>query len=113
MTGGFTYAGQPFGLTVSARNAGGSATQNYAGSFARNVTLIARDAADTISNPGPGALPCPRSVTAATFNQGVASATPGICLYQRADGADKCTPACHGIRSEFADRPQRRGGDRP
>ncbi|MDR0576245.1 MAG: DUF11 domain-containing protein, partial [Candidatus Accumulibacter sp.] len=54
--GAFTYSRQPFPVTVTAKNSAGAATQNYAGVFARNVTLTARDIGDTLDNPGPGAL---------------------------------------------------------
>lgn len=78
-TGGFSYSGQPFSVTVTARNLAGGTTQNYHGSgtpFAKAVTLSARDAADTAANPGPGALTA-ASVAAAGFSNGVATtATP-------------------------------------
>lgn len=37
--GGFTYSRQPFTTVVTAREAGGSVTENYAGGHARDVTL--------------------------------------------------------------------------
>lgn len=37
--GGFTYAKQAFPIRVSAKNFAGSVTQNYAGAFAKQVTL--------------------------------------------------------------------------
>ncbi len=56
-TDGFTYSGQPFTASVTARNLGGVVTQNYDGSgvnptpvFAKNVTLIASGAAGTLAN---------------------------------------------------------------
>lgn len=36
---GFTYSGQPFMVTITAREAGGAITQNYAGNLAKQVTL--------------------------------------------------------------------------
>lgn len=42
---GFTYSGQPFLVTISAREANGAITQNYAGNFSKLVTLS--DAGDT------------------------------------------------------------------
>lgn len=50
----FIYATQPFGLTVSAMNGAGAVTKNYAGGYARAVTISARNAAGaagTIVNP--------------------------------------------------------------
>lgn len=43
--GGMAYAGQPFMVTVTARNAAEGATANYTGVFAKPVTLSATDAA--------------------------------------------------------------------
>lgn len=37
--GSFSYAGQPFSATVSAASVSGALTQNYAGSYAKEVTL--------------------------------------------------------------------------
>jgi len=57
----WTYSGQPFGVTVIARNAANGTTHNYyvkgAEAFARDMTLSAwSDAAPATANPGPGAL---------------------------------------------------------
>ena len=68
----FSYAGQPFGATVTARNAGGSTTLNYDGTantspnFARAVTLAlaAANASGTLSGT---------AVAASAFVSGVAS----------------------------------------
>ncbi len=79
VAGSFTYAGQPFPLTVSAKNLSGVTTQNYAGAFARNVTLTARDAADTINNPGPGTL-SPTNIANGVFIAGLANATPNYAF---------------------------------
>jgi len=65
--GGFTYSGQPFPLTVTAKNTGGGTTQNYAGSFARTVTLADANGAAGTFNPA--------SLAAADFTAGVASKT--------------------------------------
>jgi len=43
--GGFTYSGQPFLVTVTARESGGGVTQNYAGAYAKETVLS--DAGDT------------------------------------------------------------------
>lgn len=75
VAGGFTYSGQPFPLTVTARNLAGGATANYAGDYAHQVTLAARNAGDTAGNPGPGVL-ASNVVLATGFAAGVASATP-------------------------------------
>ncbi|HEX7047357.1 MAG TPA: DUF6701 domain-containing protein [Gammaproteobacteria bacterium] len=48
---GFTYSRQPFTVTVTARNAAGVTTQNYDGSFAKDVTLSnAGDVSDLTNN---------------------------------------------------------------
>ncbi|HET6788714.1 MAG TPA: DUF6701 domain-containing protein, partial [Aquabacterium sp.] len=80
--GGFTYSGQPFGVTVTARNAANATTQNYAGSgtivaapllslYPQGVSLSA------VNNASTGALTS-GTVSAASFAAGVAtvSATP-------------------------------------
>ncbi|HET6788428.1 MAG TPA: DUF6701 domain-containing protein, partial [Aquabacterium sp.] len=80
--GGFTYSGQPFGVTVTARNAANATTQNYAGSgtivaapllslYPQGVSLSA------VNNAGTGALTS-GTVSATSFVAGVAtvSATP-------------------------------------
>ncbi len=65
--GGFTYSGQPFGLKVTAKNAGGGITQNYRGTFAKNVTL-----ADANGNAGSFS---PASVASTSFSNGIADLT--------------------------------------
>ncbi|MDR0564237.1 MAG: DUF11 domain-containing protein, partial [Azoarcus sp.] len=73
--GNFTYSGQPFSVTVTAKNEMNGTTQNYTGAFARNVTLTVRDAADTQSNPGPGTL-LPSVVSNTDFSGGIGSFSP-------------------------------------
>lgn len=65
--GGFTYSGQPFPLKVTARNSAGTVTANYAGSFAKTVTL-------SDANGNAGAF-SPATITAASFVAGVANLT--------------------------------------
>jgi len=78
----FTYSGQPFGVTVTARNAANATTQNYAGSgtvvaapllsvYPQGVSLSA------VNNAGTGGLTS-GTVSAASFVAGAAtvSATP-------------------------------------
>lgn len=73
--GGFTYSGQPFPLTVTALNLAGGTTQNYSGGYSKAISLIARDAADTSDNPGPGAW-LSSSLDAGSFTAGIVSFTP-------------------------------------
>lgn len=74
-SGVFTYSGQPFSVTVTAKNASGITTQNYHGAtYAKATTLAARDAADTTANPGPGAF-AGNSIAAAAFVNGEVTAT--------------------------------------
>ena len=82
---GFVYAGEPFSLTVSARNStmcsGGTpdvcTTQNYAGSFAKAETLTAWDAVGSVvtQNPGGGVV-SNNLIPATAFAAGLATATP-------------------------------------
>ncbi|MBC7454545.1 MAG: DUF3494 domain-containing protein [Massilia sp.] len=77
---GLTYAGKPFGVTLTARNTAGSTTENYAGAFARDVTLGAWSApgARTLRNPPatPGGNQLNHNdMAAAAFRQGIASTT--------------------------------------
>lgn len=74
-SGVFTYSGQPFSVTVTAKNISGTTTQNYHGAtFAKTTTLAARDAADTAANPGPGTL-AGNSIAATAFANGEVTAT--------------------------------------
>lgn len=63
--GSFTYSGQPFPLTVTAKNLGGGTTQNYAGAFAKTVTL-------SDANGATGAF-TPASLAAGDFPAGEAN----------------------------------------
>lgn len=65
VAGGFTYSGQPFVSTVTARNASAATTQNYFGNFAKAVT---------ISNAGATTNMTGNSVPAAGFSAGVGAA---------------------------------------
>lgn len=49
-SGSFTYSGQPFSVTVTAKNASGTTTKNYAGAYAKAVTLT--DANSATNNSG-------------------------------------------------------------
>jgi MSHA biogenesis protein MshQ len=64
---------------VTARTLSGGAATNYSGDYARNVSLTARDMADTSDNPGPGSL-SPAIVLNSGFSGGVASATPSYAF---------------------------------
>ena len=63
--GSFSYAGQPFGTTLTAKNALGDVTQNYAGVVARTINLSDSTANATGTLSG--------SVPASTFSLGVAT----------------------------------------
>ncbi len=65
--GGFTYSGQPFPLRVTARNAAGATTQNYAGALAKAGTWA--DGNGAAGSFSPATLP------AASFTAGVADLT--------------------------------------
>jgi uncharacterized repeat protein (TIGR01451 family) len=66
--GAFTYSAQPFDLTLTARNLAGATTQNYAGVFAKAVTL-------SEANGVTGGSLSPLSATGSSFVAGVASLT--------------------------------------
>jgi MSHA biogenesis protein MshQ len=72
--GGFSYAGQPIPTTITARNASGGTTVNYAGSFARATTI---GDAGTL---GLGSFDSAANVPASAFASGVASATPAYAF---------------------------------
>ncbi len=82
--GTFSYGGQPFGVTVTARNAFGGITANYDGSaattpnFARAVTLL--DASGT----GGGSLS--GSVAASSFRAGVGSGSATYAFLDKLTG---------------------------
>lgn len=65
--GGFTYSGQPFPLKVTAKNSVGATTANYAGGFAKTVTL-------TDANGTAGSF-SPATIAAGSFVAGVADLT--------------------------------------
>ncbi|MFN0186169.1 MAG: DUF6701 domain-containing protein [Aquabacterium sp.] len=96
--GAFSYAGQPFTATLTARNAAGNVTTNYDGSastspnFAQAVTLT--DAAAL----GLGSFNGTDSVPASTFRAGVGAASPAY-TYTSKLGA----PATMSLRASDAD----------
>ena len=73
--GSFSYAGQPFATTVTARNAGGSTTLNYDGSASTTPTYAKATTLSDASALGLGTL-SGNSIAAAAYTAGVASATP-------------------------------------
>lgn len=66
--GSFTYSGQPFALKVTAKELNGGTTANYAGDFAKTVTLSDAGGGD------PGTFN-PATLAAADFAAGVADMT--------------------------------------
>jgi MSHA biogenesis protein MshQ len=67
------YSGQPFGVTVTAKNAGGNTTQNYQGSFAKLVTLsaVASNGGSAIATTSPGGTLSLNTIAASAFAAGV------------------------------------------
>ncbi|MDZ7811909.1 MAG: DUF6701 domain-containing protein [Ideonella sp.] len=63
--GSFSYAGQPFGVSVTAKNSLGAITQNYAGTAARSVNLT--DASGNTNGSLTGSIP------SSAFTLGVAT----------------------------------------
>lgn len=68
--GAFTYSAQPFDLTVTARNTAGATTSNYAGAFAKTVTL-------SDANGLAGGALTPANIAATGFNSGAATLARG------------------------------------
>lgn len=66
-SGAFTYSGQPFKLKVTAKNAAGATTQNYAGALAKIGTY-------SDGNGAAGSF-APATLPAASFSAGVADLT--------------------------------------
>ncbi len=88
---GFTYSGQPFTVTVTAKNGlvTPTTTVNYDGTastspnFAKAVTLSAWDAVTgATQNPGPGSLLPPSNIAVAltAFSQGMASLNTAVTM---------------------------------
>jgi MSHA biogenesis protein MshQ len=72
-TGSFTYSGQPFAVQVTAKNAAGGTTLNYKGAYAKVVTLS--DANSVTNNSATLGAFSNASIAAASFNNGVATAS--------------------------------------
>jgi MSHA biogenesis protein MshQ len=75
---GFIYAGQPFGVTVTARSFSGELTSNYAYLFARPATLSAWRTAGSSDQQNPPASPTGNmlvnsALPATAFNNGAAT----------------------------------------
>ena len=106
-TNTFTYSGQPFTVTVTAKNALGATTVNYAGSYARDVTLS--DANAGTNNSGTLGTFANANIPAASFTiaaAGVASvstiaytftsrATAPLTLAMRAVDTDSVSSSGH------------------
>jgi MSHA biogenesis protein MshQ len=106
-TGTFTYSGQPFTVTVTAKNALGGTTANYAGIYAKLVTLS--DANAGTNSSGTLGSFANASIPAASFTTpaaGVASTstiaytftsrtTPPLTLAMRAVDADSVSSSGH------------------
>lgn len=75
--GGMVYSGQAFSALVSARNLAGALTTNYAGSFAKAVTLSAAAAkgGTAIATTAPGGAMSANVAAAATFTNGTNAAS--------------------------------------
>lgn len=91
VAGGFTYSAQPFALTVTARNAFGAPTQNYAGTYAKAAVLSdANGAAGQFKRSAAACSPTNRCLVASDYALGVAdfAATPLVAF----EFATKPTP---------------------
>lgn len=109
-SGGFSYSGQPFPLTVTAENSAGGTTANYTGAFAKTVTLadangavgaysLATLAAGDFTN-GSADLATTPSVSFAFTNKQTTPATLRVRASDSeatsADGAEGTTPLRSG-----------------
>lgn len=83
--GSFTYAGQPYAVTLTARNAANATTLNYDGS-ANTTPNFAK--AVTLAEPTPLAVGtlAGTSVAAAAFSAGIATATPSYAYTTKQTG---------------------------
>lgn len=75
VTGAFTYAGQPYSLTVTARNAAGATTVNYDGTALTSPPQAQAVTLSDANSLGLGTL-SGHSVAASAFAAGVATASP-------------------------------------
>lgn len=85
-THGGAYSGQPFGVTVTARNAANVVVRNYSGRFAREVKLSAWNAPGSTTTPNPPAAPAGSVlsndvVAASQFAEGLANATTPVYTF--------------------------------
>ncbi|TAJ78941.1 MAG: hypothetical protein EPO42_07060 [Gallionellaceae bacterium] len=108
---GFTYSGQPFTVSVTAKNglAAPTTTVNYDGSastapnFAKATTLSAWDAATgAIANPGPGTL-SNTAVALTAFAAGVATLNTPATMPSYAFTAVQTAPTVIRVRAIDAD----------
>lgn len=99
--GSFTYSGQPFGVTVTARNAAGTTTQNYKGAYAKAVTLA--DANGATNNSTTLGTLANASIAAASFSNGVASVTTPVYTFTSKTTAPLATPSSAPLKLRAAD----------
>ncbi len=78
---GFVYSGQNFATQVTARNLAGGTTQNYAGNYARNVTLSAWDTAGGTGTQNPFGALTNNSIANTVFGLGIATTTSNRPIY--------------------------------
>jgi len=77
--GAFSYAAQPFGVTVTARNAGNATTVNYDGTAATTPNFAKATTLSDVPVLGVGSWTS-NSVAASAFTAGVATATPSYAF---------------------------------
>lgn len=80
---GMLYSGQDFTVQVMAKNSTGATTVNYAGGYAKAVTLsaVATNGGAAIPIAAPGGTLSGTSVGAASFSNGVNTVTPAIPIF--------------------------------
>ncbi|MES2584923.1 MAG: DUF6701 domain-containing protein [Pseudomonadota bacterium] len=80
---GMLYSGQDFTVQVTAKNAAGANTTNYAGSYAKAVTLsaVATNGGTAIPVAAPGGTLASSGIAATGFANGVSTVTPGIATF--------------------------------
>lgn len=78
--GAFTYSGQPFNMTVTARNLAGDVTRNYDGSGSMSPSFAKTTGLSPVTNGGLGALAV-TSLTPAAFAAGEAALTTQSFTY--------------------------------
>ncbi|MEK8027763.1 LamG domain-containing protein [Pseudaquabacterium rugosum] len=86
LSGGYTYAGQPTPVTVTARNAAGGVTRNYDGTAATSPTYAKTVTLTATPTPSVAGSTSADSLAASAFSQGVGSGAPVYAFSSKTSG---------------------------